>query len=183
MRHPVATPNLRNRAGRDAGSAYLVTLLVLVVLTMLALALTFATQTEMLVGSNERVIQRAFYAAESALHLGVAKTLENRDKCPFELQVQDVPDGKRGSLVEANLEVDTVYPVADPPCEYCQINDEYEYSSNAYYKVNHALSVRGVLVGPNGEVVARKAITDMIDVQPWDDNLIPICAVDPFAIR
>lgn len=176
----VTRPSSASRRRRADGSAYLVTLLALVVLTMLALALTFATQTEMLVGANERVLQRTFYAAESAVHLGVAQTLENRDKCPFVLRMQDVPPGEKGWLVQAELQVDTIYPVADPPCEYCQINDEYEYSSNAYYKVNHALSVRGLLVGANGDVAARKAITDMIDVQPWDDNLVPICAVDPF---
>ena len=160
----------------SAGSAYLVTLVVLVVLTMLALALSFATQTEMMVGANERVLQRAFYAAESAVHLAAARTLESHDKCPARERFQDVSRGKPGWLIQAELEIDAVVPVAAPPCEYCQVNEANEYSAHAFYRVSHELSVRGRLVGRGGEVVALKSVTALLDVQPWSDNLIPVCA-------
>lgn len=169
---------LRRGAGRRSeGSAFILTLMVLIVLTILGLSLTFATQTEMVVGSNERVTQRAFYAAESALHLAIARTLADRDKRSYFVEIQDIPAYNPGDpilnagwLLRSRLEIATVHPVADPPCEYCQINDEYNYPSNAYYKVSHAVTVRASLVGANGEVVAQKVITDMISVEPWDDN-------------
>lgn len=69
------------------------------------------------------------------------------------------------------MEIAQVRPVADPPCEYCQINDEYEYSSNAYFKVGHRVVVRGRLVGAGDEVIAQKVITDVVSVEPWDDNM------------
>jgi hypothetical protein len=163
------------RRAASAGSAYLVTLVVLVVLTMLALALSFATQTEMMVGSNERVLQRAFYAAESAVHLAAARTLGSHDKCPARVRIQDVPRGEPGWLTQAELEIDAVVPVADPPCDYCQVNEENEYGASAFYRVGHAISVRGALVGRGGELVALKSVTAQLDVQPWSDNAIPVC--------
>ena len=171
------------RHARAAGSAYLLTLLVLVVLTMLALALSFATQSEMLVGANERVLQRAFYAAESAVHLAAARTLESHDKCPTRVRLRDVPRGKPGWLIQAELEIDAVVPVADPPCEYCQINEANEYAAGAFYRVGHELNVRGRLVGRGGEAVALKSVSALLDVQPWSDNLIPVCGVDPLEER
>ena len=58
-----------NRSPRpsETGSAYIVTLLALVVLTILALALAMVTQTEVQVGANEKTINRTFYAADSGL--------------------------------------------------------------------------------------------------------------------
>jgi len=177
MRRKIQELLRRGAARRSDGSAFIMTLMVLIVLTILGLSLTFATQTEMIVGSNERVTQRAFYAAESALNLAVARTLADRDKRSYFVEIQDIPAYNPGDpilnagwLLRSRLEMEPVHPVADPPCEYCQINNEYEYTSNAYYKVNHMITVRGSLVGANGEVVAQKVITDMINVEPWDDN-------------
>jgi hypothetical protein len=163
----------RLRAGRkQLGSAYLVTLLALVVLTMLALALTFATQTEMLVGSNERTLQRVFYGAESTVHIAAAGILEH-DKCIRGLNFQDVPAGKPGWLARSWLEYDPIYPVAAPWCNLCSINDVDEYTTNAFYKVNHQIEARAVLL-VGSEEGARKTITDMIDVQPWQDFRPPL---------
>ena len=57
----------------EAGSAYIITLLALVVLTILALALALVTQTEVKVGSNERVANRTFYSADTGLQIGIAE--------------------------------------------------------------------------------------------------------------
>lgn len=166
------------KARRPAGSAFIMTLMILIVLTILGLSLTFATQTEMIVGSNERVSQRAFYAAESALNLAIARTLADHDKRDYFIEVQDIPAYNPGDtvlnagwLLTSRLEIGQVDPVADPPCEYCQINDENEYPSNAYYKVGHKVIVRGRLVGAGGEVIAQKVITDVVNVEPWNDNV------------
>lgn len=172
---PAATPR---RAGRtEQGSAYLVTLLSLVVLTMLALALTFATQTEMLVGSNERTLQRVFYGAESTVHIAAAGILEHT-KCIRGMSIQDVPAGKPGWLARSWLEYDPIFPVAAPWCNLCSINDVDEYTTNAFYKVNHQIEARAVLL-VGSEEGARKTITDMIDVQPWQDFKPPL---DPFCL-
>lgn len=168
MTNKPALPISGRRAGaHQRGSAYLVTLLSLVVLTMLALALTFATQTEMLVGTNERTLQRVFYGAESAVHIATALLLEHQ-KCAAGRTFQDVPPGKPGWLAKSWLEYDPVIPVAAPWCNLCSINDVDEYTSNAFFKVNHQIEARAMLL-VGKEEGARKAISDMIDVQPWQD--------------
>ncbi len=57
----------RRRPAVEQGSAYVVTLLALVVLTILALSLTLLTQSEMQIGTNERIVQRIFYAADAGV--------------------------------------------------------------------------------------------------------------------
>jgi hypothetical protein len=61
---------MNNRTARpqgERGSAYIVVLLALVVLTILALTLTLVTQSEVQIGGAEKTINRNFYASESAL--------------------------------------------------------------------------------------------------------------------
>ncbi|HKI85589.1 MAG TPA: hypothetical protein VKA53_02475, partial [Thermoanaerobaculia bacterium] len=48
---------------RQEGSAYIVALLALLVLSIVGLALALITQTEQEAGSNERSINRVFYSA------------------------------------------------------------------------------------------------------------------------
>ena len=66
----------------ERGSAYLITLMVLFVLTTLGLSLSVVTQTEILAGAQERVLERTFYAAESGLELSVARALAEGDFGP-----------------------------------------------------------------------------------------------------
>jgi hypothetical protein len=63
------------RAGSQEGSAYIIALLVLVVLTMLGLGLTMITQTEVQIGANELSTHRAFYGGEGGFNLATAKML------------------------------------------------------------------------------------------------------------
>ena len=60
-----------DRAGEE-GSAYIITLMVMFALTVIGLGLSLVSQTEMLVGSQERTIQRNFYAADSGLSTALA---------------------------------------------------------------------------------------------------------------
>lgn len=61
----------------EAGSAYLVALLALVVLSVMALSVISISTTEMEVGANERSVTRTFYAAEAGLGLGVTRAEAN----------------------------------------------------------------------------------------------------------
>ncbi|MBV8202862.1 MAG: hypothetical protein JOZ15_19775, partial [Acidobacteria bacterium] len=56
----------------ERGSAFIVALLVLVVLTIAGLALTLMTQTEMRIGANEREANRTFYASDSGIQVSTA---------------------------------------------------------------------------------------------------------------
>jgi len=70
---------MRTHRSSEAGSAYVITLLALVVLTILALSLALVTQTEVQVGANEKTVNRTFYAADSGLGISVAEILANHD--------------------------------------------------------------------------------------------------------
>ncbi|MEM9406166.1 MAG: pilus assembly PilX N-terminal domain-containing protein, partial [Acidobacteriota bacterium] len=62
-------------ARREEGSAYIITLMVMFALTVIGLGLSLVSQTELLVGSQERSIQRNFYAADSGLNAALAAVL------------------------------------------------------------------------------------------------------------
>lgn len=69
-------PNYIPASKSQSGSAYIVTLLALVVLTILALTLVLVTQSEVQIGGNERTVNRLFYSADSVLSLSANKVLE-----------------------------------------------------------------------------------------------------------
>ncbi len=69
-------PNDIPASKSQSGSAYIVTLLALVVLTILALTLVLVTQSEVQIGGNERTVNRLFYSADSVLSLSANKVLE-----------------------------------------------------------------------------------------------------------
>ena len=170
------------RAGRAArrrerGSAYLIALMVLLVVTVIGLGLAFVTQTEFLIGSNERVSQRIFYAAESGLAIATARALVAGDKSFLLVQWEDPPDYTNALKLKTRLEIFPVMPIAAPPCSYCEINNEFAYGNRSFYRVTHAMTVRASLIGPGnpGEepVVAQKLLSDMIEVQPWPDATPP----------
>ena len=58
---------------REAGSVYVIALLVLLILTIVGLALSLVTQTERLLGANDRITQRVFYAADSGTAVSTAR--------------------------------------------------------------------------------------------------------------
>ena len=64
---------------RERGSAYLVTLLILVVLTLMGLSLALITGTESQIGFNERVMERTFYAGDAGIGVAAARVLVASD--------------------------------------------------------------------------------------------------------
>lgn len=159
---------MRTQIYREQGSAYLITLLSLVVLTMLALALTYATQTELLVGSNERIIQRAFYAAESGIHIAAASVLGKNDKCGKKFEFNDVPTGEPGSNIKARVEYTDILPLYHSPCNYCSVNDSSESGSQIMIQLQQRIESRSTLFGAADTTVATKIIRSTIDSFPVD---------------
>jgi PilX N-terminal len=158
----VAVPSAR---GREAGSAYLVVLLVLVVLSLLGLTLALLTQTEMQIGANERLIQRVFYAADSGIGEATTRVLVTGDYKPKIILLKDVA-GRLVPDLGNRVEVSHFVPLdGDTPCDLCQINQ-----GNEFFKVNHAVAVTAVRSGTSGGVevpLAQKTLAVMIELQPW----------------
>jgi hypothetical protein len=162
----------------ESGSAYLVTLMVVFILTIIGLSLTVITQTEVMASSSERSSQGVFYAANSGVDVAIAQVLID-SSCSS--NVYRISESKSSDIsgaydrdavltMEELVEVTPVVPIADSPCNLCQINQ-----GSTFKKINHALESTATRTGtptatPNAEGVplARKSITAMVDIQPME---------------
>jgi Tfp pilus assembly protein PilX len=67
----------------ERGSAYIVVLLALVVLTIIGLSLVMVSQTEVQLGANERTISRTFFAADDGVSIAPARHQVETREDPF----------------------------------------------------------------------------------------------------
>src|SRR5262249_14397393 len=78
-------PHMTEREGSipcrrgEAGSAYMIVIGALAVLSTIGLALIAVTQTEFQIGGSERVNNRVFYAADSGIAVATARALVSGD--------------------------------------------------------------------------------------------------------
>lgn len=149
----------------EAGSAYIITLLALVVLTIVGLSLSVITQSELIIGANERVEKRTFYAADSGVAHSLARALVQGDYGAREVTLDD--PSARLSNVGFNVAMSPLLPISNPPCNLCQINNAGQYNSPSFSAVDFAVTSvaerrRGALSGP----LASKTISSMMLVQP-----------------
>ncbi|HEX2254853.1 MAG TPA: PilX N-terminal domain-containing pilus assembly protein [Thermoanaerobaculia bacterium] len=149
---------------RDAGSAYVVVLLVLLVLTTMALALIFVSLTEMRIGANERTGQRSLAAAEAGVGMALARMLVNADYAEGTWIVNDHPDATP-SRIGSSTEVGPLVPLIEAPCTLCEINQAGTYGSTAFSRVNVAATAWGRR-GGGSLVVGERVISATLDVQP-----------------
>jgi len=159
-------------ADRERGSAYLVALLGLVVLTILGLTLSLVTQTEMRMGANERVLQRVFYAADAGFGTSLSRAMVQGD---FTGQTFTLPDSSAPAAMNFrhSVAVTPLVPVLSAPCNLCQINNAGNYGAKQYHKVSHAVAVDAQRLGgeiDNPGMVAQKALSAMLDVQPMEST-------------
>ena len=160
------TPAAHVRRG-EAGSAYMIVLLALVVLTILALSLAFLTQTEVQIGANERVTNRVFYAAESGIASATARALVTADYREHTYTFTE--PGTAGVLGFTEVvDVSPILPILDAPCNLCEINNAGTYSEKSFRKINHAVTATATRNTTGGTIpLAQKTLTAMIEVQPW----------------
>jgi Tfp pilus assembly protein PilX len=167
----------------ERGSAYLITLLVLVVLTILGLSLVLVTQTEMEVGANERTTNRTFYAADSGFHLVTAEALANNTYVAPTFTMNEVATGTLGGLTADLVKVSPFSPVAannldSHICPYCPANE----AGQKYYSKSYQLTSTAGRVGwagaaptdptslPPGAVeLGQKTLSMSITISPAKD--------------
>lgn len=156
-----------SRSHSEEGSAYVISLLVLVLVTLMGLSLVFATQTEMIIGSNERLSNKAFYDAESAIAVTIARTLTANDQSPYVRTIDRAPELTTGVPVVSVLTSSKVVPISAPWCSLCQINNTGTYNGDAFFNVSYVFTVRSLLMAPNGTTLASKRISDNVATHPW----------------
>lgn len=163
------TPRQARRG--EAGSAYIVTLMALVVLTVLALSLAFITQTEVQVGANERTVNRTFYSADSGVAIAVSRALAGGQYTGTTvlLNVTDVGDGL-GHAAE-RLTVTPLVPIQVTRCDWCPANDD---GVPKFFKVNHVMSATSQRISWTGAddppadatLLGQKTVSAMLEFQP-----------------
>lgn len=158
----------------EAGSAYVVTLLALVVLTILALSLTMITQTEVQVGANEKTVNRTFYAADSGLGLAAAEALTSSRYMPLKvlLNQNTVGNYSTGDWVTVSAFV----PILMTRCDWCPANDD---GVPKFFKTTHAVTATVQRLAWTGTwsgvgdppaaatLLGQKSLSAMFEFQPW----------------
>jgi Tfp pilus assembly protein PilX len=172
MRPPSCRTSVRTPPG-EAGSAYIIALLVLVVLTIVGLALTLITQTEVRIGANERTVNRTFYAADSGMSVAVAETLvkHNDQTVTFFLNttLQDNPSSTAPTTFSDQITITPLFPIMRQPCNLCQINQ-----GSDFFAITHVASSTTTRVGVNAGTqvnFAKKNVVAMISLQPWQSTI------------
>jgi len=111
MKNLANRQNAPKRRRGESGSAYLVVLLALVVLTIIGLSLVMVTQTEVQLGSNERTINRTFYAAESGIKFAIARYGKAQVYTPFTYIQNESPLGLGGQRIADEVRVSVFAPI------------------------------------------------------------------------
>lgn len=150
---------------RESGSAYIVTLLALVVLTILGLSLSLVTQSELVIGANERVEKRTFYAAESGVSRSLAAVLVNGEAPAVTFPMADAGSSLPG--VRFDVAVSPFLPIAFPPCDLCQINSAGEYGGQNLRSITFTVTSSATRTRvATGAPLAQKTVTAMTTIQP-----------------
>jgi hypothetical protein len=162
----------RQRSPRpsEAGSAYIVTLLALVVLTILALALTMVTQTEVQVGANEKTINRTFYAADSGLGVAAAEALTNARYDGLTVILNQKTVGTYNTA--DRVRISSFVPILLVRCNWCPAN---ESGLPKFWNVQHAVTATSERVAWNGPgspptdatLLGQKTLSATFSFQPW----------------
>jgi Tfp pilus assembly protein PilX len=166
----------RSHRHRERGSAFIVALLVLLVMTVAGLALTLMTQTEVRIGANEREANRTFYASDSGIHVSSARTLwtgTNSLTLTILLNTtqQDTGASSAPPLTFADqITVTPLYPLYVGSASGTSMNQNQQIAYAAVTHVVNASSLRAGQFGttsPYTQAMAQKLVGSMIELQPW----------------
>jgi hypothetical protein len=178
----------RRRAG---GSAFIISLLVIVVVTFLGLTLSTVTSTEMQLGSNDRDLQRSTYACNSGLAVSAARILVRQDALtPGELRTpQPMEAGRPIQLNELHDQFDPRNDASPTRGSRVILSNAVELNEGpaAYTQINNAsekpIFRRGILgftawgyrydtvsspdLSTQGTPLATRACSTVLDLQPY----------------
>jgi hypothetical protein len=150
----------------ERGSAYLVVLLALVVLTIIGLSLIMVTQTEVQLGSNERTINRTFYAAESGIKFAIAKRGDHIVTAPVTYIQNESPLGLAGQRIADEVRVSAMIPIAKTIASASSMNgnDQQYFDVESYVEATaRRVGWQGTGMPPaNAKVFSQSRIGKMV---------------------
>ncbi len=154
----------------ENGSAYIVALLALLVLTIIGMALVMITGTEAQIGSNERAITRTFYSSDSGVALAAAQALAAGKYTGTTVILNETSVGN--VRVADRITVSNLVTTLAVPCDWCPYNDD---GVPEFWKVHEAATATADRVAWTGagmppadaKVLSRKVTSAMFEFQPW----------------
>lgn len=139
---------------REEGSALMFALLALVFLTIIGLSLAVVTETEMMIGTNDRVSRETFYAAEAGIGAAISRLMvtNSLEGDYFFIPVKDGDTDMTLGTKTLGYVVDftAMYPVAWDFAPWTKADAESDYLS-VFYRM---------------EIRARRMAWDTLDQGP-----------------
>lgn len=132
----------------EQGSVFIVALMVLVMLTVIGLSLALVTETEMLIGGNEQVINETFFAAETGMNVAISQLMVANaldSKCLATIAKEDGDATRKLGLSTLGYSVDftTLYPVAFDVAPYTRANEGRDDKLYAGFFRGEGRAIRG----------------------------------------
>ncbi|MEO8197722.1 MAG: hypothetical protein ABI689_13485 [Thermoanaerobaculia bacterium] len=150
----------------ESGSAYLATLLVLVVLTILGLSLAVITQTEVLIGGSEKQATRQLFASSSGAQAAAVYELVSRDSASHRLRIGQRSESILGQTTVIGDDLCTT-PYAQISRTLCNLCD---MSEGDYWAVGYGVTAVALRRGDTA-LGARKTIGTVVTFEPWQLNI------------
>ena len=156
---------------REGGSAYIISLMAMVVLMIIGLSLSVVTQTELQISANEKAIEQTFYSADSGVAIGTARALSRTGQDSFTFRMNQ-EERKQNFKLANRVNVSPFLALQSGACALCEINQ----GSQRKFMVNHAVSAQSERIGWTGsgappadaQIKARRTISLMVELQPWE---------------
>lgn len=161
----------------ERGSAFVIALLVLVILTILGLSLAFITSGEVEVAKNERQINRVFYTADSGVAVAAARAMFNIGT-PVDVDFTD-----KAGLPTAGVRNTTSLPAAvlinQTLCDLCSVGNDIEYGDVVYKKVTRVLTSEAKRVDDaKSAVLGRKKVVATLEMLPMQESVAPALEIN-----
>ena len=154
----------------EQGSAYLMVLVLLVVLTMLGLALSVVTQTEVFIGGAEKQSTRQLYSAANGIQLASVYELVARDSAKRSMKLGERSENLFGGLSTIGDRVCTTpyLQIHTSVCNLCMLNQD-----NEYFAVQNGVTSSALRHG-NDDIGARRTVGAVVAFEPWQRSPVAL---------
>jgi len=170
----------------ESGSAYLIALLSLVVLTILGLALVLVTQTEVQVGANERTINRTFYAADAGVNVPFAEFMTNSDPNTPRFTLNEISRGTASTIGDVVTPTPTA-PLLVQCCNYCECDDKDDNKKQVEVVLASTATAQRLGTDNSGATIpqSEKVVSVIIDTWPIQKSKLDLLKTiqDPTALQ
>ncbi len=160
----------RRPSHRESGSAYLLAIMVLLILTIVGLSVAITTQSEARIGENERLLRRSFHTADGALAIQTARALAQAGMDCLNLDLVE-PSNNPQLQIRNRLQMSDFKTVQRGWCNLCQVNlgSDFEKFNHAVMAVSTRVSWKGDANNPplKPRPLAEERLSVMVSFQPW----------------